>query len=130
MAAHRQAIALAQARYEQDRENAEALVPCEMSIAIQEAVVARSRSSILLGNLGSAYGHTARIHRSLARQATSDTRRRAHLQQALHWYDLGLSVLQEVQAGIEGEGNWEVHPDSLMAERDALLQSVKSTAVR
>jgi tetratricopeptide (TPR) repeat protein len=148
VAAHTRAIALARVHYNQNPETSEAgnklaiayrflcrilanadrlseaLEACKESISIQETVVARSRSSILLGNLGSAYGHTARIHRALASQALSETERTAHLQQALHWYDLGVPVLLKVKAGVEGEGNWEVHPESLAAEREALVQQM------
>ena len=94
---------------------------------VQEGVVGLTTSTVYLGNLGSAYGHTARIHRMLAERAVSPDEREAHRAHALHWYRLGVATLAAVKARHGGEGGeahaWEVHPDSLAAEYAALQAS-------
>ncbi|MEL6614627.1 MAG: hypothetical protein AAFQ43_02755, partial [Bacteroidota bacterium] len=148
--AHREVIDVAQARFDRDptsneagnglalaqrfycrtlsdaRRYAEALEACQASIRTQERANTSGSSSVLQGNLGSAYGHTARIHRALARRA-SGASRRAHLDAAREHYARGVEILaavrDEKQAEDAGSLNWEVHPDSLADEYRALLAS-------
>ncbi|NNF58543.1 MAG: serine/threonine protein kinase [Rhodothermaceae bacterium] len=148
IASYERALAIAQRRYDEDRANAEAgnrvaliqrricrafvgadrleeaLPACEASIAMQEGVVELTNLSVYLGNLGSAYGHTARIHRALARRASAPGERQAHEERALHWYALGVTTLEAVKAQKSADDlanlAWEVHPDSLAAEHAAL----------
>jgi len=151
-AAHRSVIALAHERYAEDTTNGEAgnrlalaqrfhcrtlagalryhdaLSVCRTSIQIQERTNALGASSVLMGNLGSAYGHTARIYRALAQQTRGATRTR-HLEAARQHYAKGVAILAEVQAGKETSStstpNWEVNPDSLAAEYQALLADLR-----
>ncbi|MEO1074608.1 MAG: protein kinase, partial [Bacteroidota bacterium] len=144
LGALRRSLALAERRYEADLDNveagnrvallhrsicrmlagvdrpAEALSACLSSIRVQETVTSATTSVVYLGNLGSAYAHTARLHRMLAEQAADADQRAAHHTQALRWYRLGVETLQTVKARHDDADNedhaWEVHPDSLAAE--------------
>ncbi len=145
LAALGRARALARRRYDADRDNAEAgnklasvlratcrtladadrlaeaLGPCEASAEVQRGVVERSASGVSRGNLGAAYGHTARIHRALAGRAPDEAGRRAHRAEALRWYRLGTTTLAAVQAETDAaDPAWEVDPDALRAEYAAL----------
>ena len=142
---YRRAIALAQTRYDEDPTNIEAgnrlslayrflcraladaeryaaaLAACMPSIEIQERVAEGLTTGVFVGNLGSAYGHTARIHRAMAERAETAGARQHHTAEALRYYALGLDVLEKVEAAKAGQdANWEVHPESLRVEQAAL----------
>lgn len=91
---------------------------------IQEETVARSQeNAIQRGNLGSVFTYTARTHKGLAQRVISLEERRHHLNEALHWYNRGITTLNKAKE-MYGEEyvtlDWEVHPDSLVRERNLL----------
>ncbi|MEM6782964.1 MAG: serine/threonine-protein kinase [Bacteroidota bacterium] len=144
LAALRRSLAIAQRRYDADPDNVEAanrvallhrsmcrvfvradrlpeaLPSCASAIRLQETISHETTSLVYLGNLGSAYGHTARIHRTLAERAASADVRATHRAEALRWYRLGVETLRTVKAqhgdGANESRAWEVNPDSLAAE--------------
>ncbi|MEO0557098.1 MAG: protein kinase [Bacteroidota bacterium] len=145
---YRRAIALAQARYDEDPTNieagnrlslayrflcraladaeryADALAACMPSIEIQEQVAEDLTTGVFVGNLGSAYGHTARIHRAMAERVGTVGARQHHTAEALRYYALSLDVLEAVEAAKAGQdANWEVHPESLRVEQAALRRA-------
>ncbi|GAB5535212.1 MAG: hypothetical protein Rubg2KO_14610 [Rubricoccaceae bacterium] len=150
--AHVSSIALAQARFDEDTTNSEAgnrlalaqrflcrtlagaeryseaLEICLVSIRNQEHTNALGFSSILQSNLGSAYGHTARIYHALARQSTGSARQ-DYLDAARRHYERGIAILEEVLAGKEiadtGDLNWEVNPDTLASEYQIFLAELR-----
>ena len=106
----------------------DALKPCRDGTATQEETLeSQTNNTIALGNLGSIYTYTARVHRGLAERVISLEERRQRLQEALAWYDKGVATLNEVkrQYGARYESVlFEVHPDSLAAERNAFVQEM------
>jgi len=106
----------------------EALPVCRTGSAVQAEVVQNTESGpIVRSNLGSVYAYTARIHRAMARRMQSSEEHLGHLHEALRWYDLGVAILDEAKQTYGASYttiDWEVHPDTLAAERDALLRSL------
>ncbi len=105
-----------------------ALEPCLDGVATQEKTVeGKAQNTIHLGNLGSIYTYAARVYRELAGQVISQEERRQHLQEAFAWYDKAAKTLTEVKKhyGARYESVlFEIHPDSLSAERDAFVQEL------
>ena len=105
-----------------------ALQPCIDAAVVQEKTVeGKPSATVFLGNLGSAYTYAARAHRGLTERVISMEERQQHLQEALSWYNKAVAVLNDVkrQYGDRYESIlFEVHPDSLAAERDAFVQEM------
>jgi|GEM_PF-2083760 len=95
----------------------EARDACQHAISVQQRVVAVSKGSpILISNLGATYAYMARATRALAvAPPTSDSL----LTAADQWYEEGISTLDAIASVMDGYV-FEIHPDTLRAERLAL----------
>ncbi len=98
---------------------AQALPSCERAVAVfEDGVTSDPENAAWQENLSLAYVTTARVHRALA-HTTSSTE---HLNAAVTNFNLGLNLRAQLeQSGVRFA--WSINPDSVEAERDALLGS-------
>lgn len=107
-----------------NREEAALPICQEAATVLEDLIASGDVSAIVMGNLGYTYGHMARIHRLMGHQATIAEERTTHREQALAYYARSINLLKPERTDDAQTTAWELHPDSLLAEHDALLRIV------
>jgi tetratricopeptide (TPR) repeat protein len=101
-----------------------ALDQCRQAVMLQETVVANDPKNALgRENLAWMYVLTARVHRAIMQKpSVPEPVYRQHSAETGDWYDKAVALYTELQrSGVTYD--WSIHPDTLAAERGALIQS-------